>query len=102
MIPSGYIYIKIKKGMPSLKQAALLAYEYLKNSLAPYRYHPITSIVRLWEYEPRPTKFCLCVNNFGIKYWCKEDANHLYNAIDANFKYTVDYEEKNYYSLILD
>ena len=38
---TGWVYIKIKKGMPGLKQAALLAYEHLKNSLAPYGYYPI-------------------------------------------------------------
>jgi len=37
--PSGYIYIKIKKGMPGLKQAALLAYDHLKNSLVSYGYY---------------------------------------------------------------
>ena len=31
-----YIYIRIQKGMPRLKQAAILAYEYLKYCLLPY------------------------------------------------------------------
>ena len=38
----GFIYIKIKKGMYGLKQAAILAYDHLRNSLAPYGYHPVT------------------------------------------------------------
>ena len=33
-----YIYCKIIKGMYGLKQAALLAYNYLKINLAPYGY----------------------------------------------------------------
>ena len=66
--PSGYIYIKIKKGMLGLKQAALLVYEHLKNSLEPYGYHPVKGIIRLWEYKTRLTKFYLCVDDFGIKY----------------------------------
>ena len=34
----GHIHIKIKKGMHGLKQAALLAYNCLKNNLAPHGY----------------------------------------------------------------
>ena len=30
---NGYVYIKIKKGMYGLKQAAMLAYDYLKDNL---------------------------------------------------------------------
>jgi hypothetical protein len=37
--PDGYIYIKIKKGMYGLKQAAILAYQHLVNQLAPHGYH---------------------------------------------------------------
>ena len=37
----GYVCIKIKKGMPGLKQAAILAYQHLKNCLLPFRYYPI-------------------------------------------------------------
>ena len=43
--PEGYIYIKIKKGMYGLKQAALLAYQNLKRTLAPYGYHPVEGTV---------------------------------------------------------
>ena len=35
-----YIYIKIKKGMYGLKQAAVLAYTHLINNLAPFGYKP--------------------------------------------------------------
>ena len=36
----GYVYIKIKKGMYGLKQAALLAYNHLVNILEPFGYYP--------------------------------------------------------------
>ena len=99
---TGYIYIEIKKGMPGLKQAALLAYEHLKNSLAPYGYYPIPGTAGLWEHKSRPTKFCLCVDDFGVKYWSKEDKEHLCNSIGANFRFTINYEGKNYCGLTLD
>jgi len=96
-----YIYIKIQKGMPGLKQAAILAYEHLKRCLLPYGYEPIKGTIGLWHHKTRPTKFCLCVDDFGIKYWSKEDENHLCNAIGANYRYTVDREGKHYCGLTL-
>ena len=98
----GWIYIMIKKGMPGLKQAAILAYRHLKNCLEPFGYEPIPGTVGLWHHKTKPTKFCLCVDDFGIKFWSKEDADHLCNAIGANFKYTVDKEGKNYCGLQID
>ena len=88
--------------MPGLKQAAILAYRHLKNSLEPFGYEPIQGTVGLWNYRTKPTKFCLCVDDFGIKYQSKEDADHLCNAIGTNFRYTVDREGKNYCGLYLD
>ena len=41
------VYIKIQKGIPGLKQDALLAYEHLKNSLASYSYYPILGMIGL-------------------------------------------------------
>ena len=96
-----WVYIKIQKGMPGLRQAAILAYKHLKNSLEPYGYTPIPGTVGLWKHNERPTKFCLCVDDFGIKYWSKEDAQHLCNTVGANFQYTVDMEGANYCGLNL-
>ena len=92
---------KIQKGMPGLKQAAILAYQHLKNSLGPYGYNPIEGTVGLWTHDKRPTKFCLCVDDFGVKYWSKSDADHLCNAVGANFQYTTDMEGKNYCGLLI-
>ena len=97
-----WIYIKIQKGMPGLRQAAILTYKHLKNSLDPHGYTPIPGTIGLWKHNARPTKFCLCVDDFGVKYWPEEDAQHLCNAVGANFRYTVDMEGANYCGLNLD
>ena len=96
-----YIYIRIRKGMPGLKQAAILAYQHSRNFLKPYGYEPIPGTAGLWKHCTRPTVFCLCVDDFGIKYWSKQDADHLCNAIGSSFRYTVDKEGKNYCGLTL-
>jgi hypothetical protein len=50
------IYIRIKKGMCGLKQAAILACKHLVNQLAPCGCHPCPCTTGLWQHETRPTK----------------------------------------------
>ena len=57
----GYVYIRIKRGMYSLKQAAILAYEHIKANLSPFGYTPVISTVGLWKHKTCPKKFCLSV-----------------------------------------
>ena len=76
--------------MYGLKQAAILAYENLVKNLAKHGYRPIKHTVGLWEHDTRRTKFCLCVDDFGIKYFSKDDAEHLLTALKENYKLTTD------------
>ena len=46
----GYVYIEIHKGMYSLKEAAILAYEQLCAHLQPFGYAPVCSIPGLWRH----------------------------------------------------
>ena len=64
---NGYIYVKIQKGMCGLKRAAVLAHNKLLNHLSNYGYYPLPNTTGLWGHKHRPTKFCLCVDDFGIK-----------------------------------
>ena len=90
-IIDGYIYIKIKRGMYGLKQAAILAHEQLVANLKPFAYHPIPN-TNFWKHTTRPTIFCLCVDDFGIKYYSKADADHLFSALAQHYQYTVDWK----------
>ena len=84
-----YVYKRIKKGMYELKQAALLAYNNLKESLQPHGYTPIIGTVGMWEHKTRKIKFCLCVDNFRINYFNKEDVNHLIESITKTYDCTT-------------
>ena len=88
------IYTRMQKRMLGLKQAVILAYQVLKNCLERFRHEPIKGNISLQHYKSKLTKFCLYLDDFGIKYWSKEAANHLCNAIGANFCYAIDLEEK--------
>ena len=63
----GFIYIKIKKGMYGLKQAAILAYNHIKQHLKDFGYHPVQGTVGLWTHKTRNLQFCLCVDDFWGK-----------------------------------
>ena len=41
------------------------------------------------------TKFCHCVDDFGIKYYNKEDTNHLLSSLKDNYDITMDWNRNN-------
>ena len=92
----GYVYIKIKKGMYGLKQAAILAYSQLVTKLQPFGYFPSKHTSGLLEHQSRPTRFCLCVNDCGIKTFSSDDTNHLLNALRSVYKISVDMSGSHY------
>ena len=67
--------------MDGLKQAAILAYKHLVNLLAPHGFRPCPNTTGLWKHDTQPTKFCLCVDDFGVKYFYDDDTNHLLDAL---------------------
>ena len=98
----GYLYIKIKKGTYRLQQAAILAYEYLQKTLKPYGCAPVPGTVGLWKHATRPIQFCLCVDNFGVKYFDKVGVRHLQKAIGAIFQYSSDWNGTNFCGIKFD
>ena len=81
--------------MYGLKQAAILLYNLTKQRLKPEGYHPIKESNRLWKNKTRWTIFALTVDNFGIKYFCREDTNHLTNALKKSIKFKSTGKEKH-------
>ena len=102
LVDNDCICIRINKGMCGLKQAAMLAHDNLKQSLEPHGCTPVQGTVGLWKHKTRKTKFCLCVDDFGIKYFNREDADHLLNTLRKCYKMTVDKKGENYCGLALD
>jgi hypothetical protein len=77
----GYVYLGIRKGMYGLKEASVLAYDQLKAHLAQYGYTPVCFTPGLWKHNTKRTTFTLTVDDFGIKYFSKADADHLFAAL---------------------
>ena len=64
---NGWVYMKIVKGVPGVKQSACLANERLVHRLAPYGYGPVEHTPSLWKHESNRILFALVVDDFGIK-----------------------------------
>jgi hypothetical protein len=77
----GWVYIEIRKGMYSLKQAGLLANQLLQTCLAPLGYYPARHTPGLWLHKTRPISFTLVADDSAVKYVGKQHAEHLWNAL---------------------
>ena len=88
--------MKIKKGMYGLKQAALLAYNTVSNLLVNAEYEPILGSLGLWRHKKRNIMFCLCVDDFGVKYHNAEDLHHLKNTLQQTYTAKIDYNGENF------
>ena len=55
--------------MYGLKEAATLVYNKILSHLKPRGSYPIPGTAGLWRHKTRKTAFCLCVDDFGIKYY---------------------------------
>jgi hypothetical protein len=81
----GYVYIEIQRGMYGLPQAGLLANRLLQKKLAKYGYYQCRHTAGLWEHVSRPTMFGLIVDDFGVKYVGKDNADHLISALTKEY-----------------
>ena len=100
--PDNYVYCKIKKGMYGLKQAARLAYDDLVLHLKNYGYYPDKICQNIWSHKTRKTKFCLCVDDFRVKFFNEVDKEHLCNALKQKYEITTDMSGKIFCGLTLD
>ena len=86
----GYVYCELKRGLYGLKQAARLARDQLVKHLGKYGYRPCRYAPNIWKHDTLRTKFCLCVDDFGVKCFSETDANHLINALKKAYDITID------------
>ena len=102
IVHNNYVYIRINKGMYGLKQAAVLAYNNLVNVMQQYGYSPCPMSPGIWTHNTRRTKFCLCVDDFGIKYFNQDDAEHLIQSLKNHYNLTIDWKGEDYCGLHID
>ena len=98
----GWVYIRIEKGMPGLKQAGRIANDRLKAHLAGFGYHPVRHTPSLWVHDSNSISFTLVVDDFGVKYTNPQDFGHLVRALRSLYTITVDRPGTKYLGLHLD
>lgn len=81
-----YVYCKIRKGMYELKQVAILAYKQLCKRLYIAGYRPIIGSAGMLYHVTRCTKLCLYSDDFGVKYFHKQDSKHLLDTLGKHYK----------------
>jgi hypothetical protein len=88
--------------MYGLKEAAILAYEQLRDHLTLSGYLPVQHTPGLWRQKTRRTTFTLAVDDFGIKYFDRADADHLFAAIATKYALTIDWTGSKYLGFTID
>jgi len=91
-VHNGKIYMEIRRGMYGLPQAGIIAQQLLTKRLANHGYRPCRHIPGLWKHDTRPVSFTLVVDDFGVKYVGKANADHLVNAIASYYPISTDWE----------
>ena len=98
---SGYVYVKIRKGMYGLKESGIIAYKPLVRNLQPHGYAPVAHTARLWTHTNLPTTFTVAVDDFNIKFFAVDDATHLLDVLRENYSITVDPSGSKYCDLTI-
>ena len=98
---NGSVLVEIRKGMYGLPQAGIIAQERLIKHLAGYGYTPTTHTPGLYTHVDRPICFVLTVDDFGVKYIGREHAEHLIQALQAQYTITTDWTGELYCGITL-
>ena len=82
---NGFCYAEIRKAMYGLKESGYLANIELKRILALQGYEASKFTPGLFTHKTRDIAFSLVVDDFGVKYTKKEDAEHLLKTIQDRY-----------------
>ena len=93
----GYVYVEIRRSIYGLPQDGKLANTGLKEHLSPYGYFEVAHTPGLWQYITCPIAFSLVVDDFGVIYVHKDDADHLANSLKNAYKLAEDWTGSLYF-----
>ena len=97
----GFVFVEIRRGMYGLPQAGRIANDQLVAFLAPHGYHPVAITPGLWKHDTRDIVFTLVVDDFGVKYTNRDDADHLMNTLKLHYKVSEDWDGIRYCGLTI-
>ena len=88
--------------MYGFKQSVRLAYDNLVRNLKQEGYYPDNCCPNTWSHESRDTKFCLCVDDFSVRYSIKNDADHIITNLKKFYDITIDGSRKLFCGLDIE
>ena len=100
--PSGYVFVKIRKGLYGLKESSIISYKRLIRNLQPHGYAPVSHTPGLWTHTTLPTTLTLAVDNSGINLFATDDATHLLDMLRKNYSLTVNPSGSKYCGLTIN
>ena len=56
----------------------------------------------IWTHSLKKLSFCVCVDDFGLKYFNQQDAQEFLNYLGTKYKYNVDCSGQSFYGLPSD
>ena len=89
-------------GMYSLPQSGSNSHEKLKERLNKEGYFKRPLVPALWKHKTRPTQFVLVVDDFGIKYFTKDNLDHLADTLKQYYSVKIDPDGKELVKIELD
>jgi hypothetical protein len=90
------VYVEIVGGIYGLPQAGLLAQQKLVNHLSTHGFHQVPHTTCLFRHATRPIVFSLVVDDFGISYKSKGDADYLVKTLQSLYPIKVDMTGTSY------
>ena len=98
----GYVYVEIRRGLYGLPQAGLLAQQLLEKPLNSKGYQQSKLTPGFWTHKWRHISFSVCVDDFGMKYNRKQNADHLIAVPKEHYTISQYCKGKRYLGLDLD
>jgi len=99
---NGFVYLEIRKAIYGLPQAGILANKLLRQRLRPAGYYEVAHTPSLWKHTTRHIQFTLTVDNFGVKYVGKDNADHLIAALRKHYEVEEDWKGSLYCGITLN
>ena len=98
----GWVYFEILCGCYGLPKSGKLANDLLRTIMEGAHYYETAITPGLWRHKWRHIQFVLIVDDFGIEYVRKQDADHLASFLKNHHDISQDWEGKKFSGIDLD
>ena len=98
----GWVYFETFQGCYGLPQLGKLAKDLLRTRMEDAHYYETAKTPGLWRHTWRSIQFILIVDDFGLEYVRKQDADHLASVLKNHHDISQDWEGKKFAGIDLD